>query len=179
MKIWVVSACLCFLTFPTVLNQKGREHHLFLVKILLLFVSNHMCMSYSFLRKAQFMWWQYYIDNEIRLLLKSDLLISRNICRIEMMFSAAPMWFYDLGIRNALVKMLCWFHGTEEIFGIVSPYETWPNSFLRIYSNNYMVYLLMNNFIHCILKKNIMDIYLIINKVFILFVIIYWATYLG
>lgn len=36
-----------------------------------------------------------------------------------------------------------------------------------------MVYLLMNNFIHCILKKNIMDIYLIINKVFILFVIIY------
>lgn len=42
----------------------------------------------------------------------------------------------------------------EEIFGIVSPHETCSNSFLRIYSSNYMVCLLMNDFIHCILKKN-------------------------
>lgn len=35
-----------------------------------------------------------------------------------------------------------------------------------------MIYLFMNDFIHCILKKNIMDIYFI-NKVFIVFVIIY------
>lgn len=42
----------------------------------------------------------------------------------------------------------------QEIFGMVSPHETCTNSFVRIYSNNYMIYLLMNDFIHSILKKN-------------------------
>lgn len=42
-----------------------------------------------------------------RLLLRSNLFTSRNIFRIEMMNSAAAMWFvfFDFRVRNILVKI--------------------------------------------------------------------------